>query len=107
MRWPAVMRAAATSACRWRDPGACLVRSAAATSAGSGGTSSQVCRHAGADPADCCRFRAWSRRYVVRLCRTGGLFVPGDAEGLQALDGVRIFLSRLVRLACQAGPRLR
>ena len=36
MRWPAVMRAAAALAWRWRDPGACLARSAAATPAGSG-----------------------------------------------------------------------
>ena len=67
----------------------------------------QACRHAGADPADCCRFRAWSRRYVVRLCRTGGLFVAPVTPRALGLDGVRIFLSRLVRLACQAGPRLR
>ena len=36
MRWPAVMRAAAALAWRWRDPGACLARSAAATPAGPG-----------------------------------------------------------------------
>ncbi len=114
MRWPAVMRAAAAPGWRWRDPGACLARGAAATPARSGGMSShvgQACGRADAGPAAVAGSGP-GQGVTVSGCAgqaacSSSVMATVTPRAFRPWMWVRIFLSRLVRRACQSGPRSR